>query len=393
MRVSVTGYSGALPTTSWIGGENMVGFIRETALYDTELPLATRKSVELAMCHPARATFRHNAITGTAFGLTGLKSVCSMRKIVNDYIGPCIVAKRGTDSSLLRVGFNSSGDLDTATLLAWAGSATVTVAAWLDQSGQGNGWYHDTAGPNIVTSGVLNTITGSLPTASFDATRYMRSGFVPMDGPFTTAVMMNRTGGGWGALISRPTNSAPLSLGLYASNPTRPDLQRNGSSDTGGSQTITWNAPHILAYRGSTGFTTGNYTVSPSVDGADGASLTLSYGTSTKTTKMATLGISAGLSDQYVGGLSEVIMTDTSLSIPDLNAIEVSMVEKYSVTGMRRATAGLMEGDDIVASSGGFFVEHTRVPAGDMQSGSDVRDVAGDAQTGSDVRIAKERIL
>lgn len=393
MRVSVTGYSGNLPTTSWIGGEDMIGYIRETALYGSELPLATRKNVELAMCHPARATFRHNAVTGTAFGLTGLKSVCSMRRIVYDYKGACIVAKRSTDSSLLRVGFNSSGDLDTATLLAWAGTSTVTVAAWMDQSGQGNGWYHDTAGPNIVTSGVLNTITGSIPTASFDSTRYMRSGFVPMDGPFTTALMMNRTGGSWGALISRPTNGPPLSLGLYASNPTRPDLQRNGSSDAGGSQTITWNAPHILVYRGTTGFTTGNYTVSPSVDGADGSSLTLSYGTNTKTTKIATLGISAGLGDQYVGGLSEVIMTDTSLPVADLNSIEVDMAVKYSVTGMRRAVAALVEGDDTVSSYAGFFVEHTRVPAGDMQSGSDVRDVAGDAQTGTDIRVIKERIL
>jgi hypothetical protein len=40
----------------------------------------------------------------------------------------------------------------------------------------------------------------------------------------------------------------------------------------------------------------------------------------------------------------------------------------------------------------GGLVLHTRVPAGDMQSGSDRRKTAGDMQSGSDVRKAPETI-
>lgn len=40
----------------------------------------------------------------------------------------------------------------------------------------------------------------------------------------------------------------------------------------------------------------------------------------------------------------------------------------------------------------GSVVLHTRVPAGDMQSGSDRRVPAGDMQSGSDVRKAQETL-
>lgn len=40
----------------------------------------------------------------------------------------------------------------------------------------------------------------------------------------------------------------------------------------------------------------------------------------------------------------------------------------------------------------GSIVLHTRVPAGDMQSGSDRRIPAGDQQSGSDVRKAQETL-
>lgn len=43
-------------------------------------------------------------------------------------------------------------------------------------------------------------------------------------------------------------------------------------------------------------------------------------------------------------------------------------------------------------STTGTVVLHTRVPAGDMQSGSDRRIPAGDMNSGSDVRKAQETI-
>lgn len=43
-------------------------------------------------------------------------------------------------------------------------------------------------------------------------------------------------------------------------------------------------------------------------------------------------------------------------------------------------------------STAGSVVLHTRVPAGDMNSGSDRRIPAGDMQSGSDVRKAPETL-
>lgn len=44
------------------------------------------------------------------------------------------------------------------------------------------------------------------------------------------------------------------------------------------------------------------------------------------------------------------------------------------------------------AAQSGSATLHTRVPAGDMQSGSDRRIPAGDMQSGSDVRKAPETL-
>lgn len=44
------------------------------------------------------------------------------------------------------------------------------------------------------------------------------------------------------------------------------------------------------------------------------------------------------------------------------------------------------------ATTAGSAVLHTRVPAGDMQSGSDRRKLAGDMQSGSDVRKSQETL-
>lgn len=43
-------------------------------------------------------------------------------------------------------------------------------------------------------------------------------------------------------------------------------------------------------------------------------------------------------------------------------------------------------------STAGSIVTHTRVPAGDMNSGSDRRIPAGDMNSGSDVRKAQETL-
>jgi hypothetical protein len=75
---------------------------------------------------------------------------------------------RSSDLATTSIGFNAFGDLDTATLLAFAGSGTVTVSRWYDQTG--NGKHMDqsgaTAQPTIVLTGSIHTFNGK-PSVGF----------------------------------------------------------------------------------------------------------------------------------------------------------------------------------------------------------------------------------
>jgi hypothetical protein len=77
---------------------------------------------------------------------------------------------RSSDLATTSIGFDAYGDLDTATLLAFAGSGTVTVSRWYDQTG--NGKHMDqsgnTAQPQIVLTGSLHRLNGK-PSIGFRA--------------------------------------------------------------------------------------------------------------------------------------------------------------------------------------------------------------------------------
>lgn len=91
-----------------------------------------------------------------------------LRLLRSAYLGPAIKVRRDSDNATKDIGF-SGGNLDTATLLAFAGSQTVTVDTWYDQSGGGNDATQSTnaSQPTIVNGGVLSTVN-SKPALDFD---------------------------------------------------------------------------------------------------------------------------------------------------------------------------------------------------------------------------------
>lgn len=86
----------------------------------------------------------------------------SVRKLSKTYHGFCMRVRRGADNALLDIGFNSSGELDNATLLTFVGSSNGFVMIWYDQSGNANNLIQSTAvyQPKIVNAGSLVTSNG-----------------------------------------------------------------------------------------------------------------------------------------------------------------------------------------------------------------------------------------
>lgn len=112
--------------------------------------------------HDSREDFTYGqsvAMAGCAF---------AFRKINPNYTGDCCIVRRSSDNAELTVGW-SGNEIDLASIEAWAGSDTVTVKTWYDQSGNGRN-VSQSAGasqPRLYNAGVLETMN-SQPCIYFD---------------------------------------------------------------------------------------------------------------------------------------------------------------------------------------------------------------------------------
>jgi hypothetical protein len=86
----------------------------------------------------------------------------SLRKLRTAYLGAAVNVRRSSDGATQDIGFTASGNLDTATLLAFVGTGNGFVTTWYDQSGNGRNAMKTTAGaqPRIVNNGVLEIANG-----------------------------------------------------------------------------------------------------------------------------------------------------------------------------------------------------------------------------------------
>ncbi|MES2853744.1 MAG: fibrinogen-like YCDxxxxGGGW domain-containing protein [Bacteroidota bacterium] len=84
----------------------------------------------------------------------------SLRKLSTSYVGSAIQVRRSTDNATQDIGFDSNGDLDTTTLLAFVGSNDAFVTIWYDQSGNGRNLIKtdNNVQPKIVFNGTFKYI-------------------------------------------------------------------------------------------------------------------------------------------------------------------------------------------------------------------------------------------
>lgn len=96
----------------------------------------------------------------------GASSAYSFRKLRSAYTGPCITAY--SNGNLLDIGFVSNY-IDVTTLMTFAGSNSVQILNWYDQSGNANTAFGSIqTAPFIVINGVLQT-KNSLVTGSYNS--------------------------------------------------------------------------------------------------------------------------------------------------------------------------------------------------------------------------------
>ena len=95
-----------------------------------------------------------NQFPGASLGL-------SLELLDKDYSGFCIKVRRSSDNAEKNIGFVNNV-LDASSLMTFAGSDTVTVTIWYDQSGSGNNATQTQGSrqPMIVDAGTLIRIEG-----------------------------------------------------------------------------------------------------------------------------------------------------------------------------------------------------------------------------------------
>jgi hypothetical protein len=140
----------------------------------------------------------------------------SLRKLRTEYIGSAIEVRR-TNNDVADIGFTSTGELDTAALLAFTGTGALDngfITTWYDQSGNGRNATQTTAAnqPQIVSSGSVITENGK-PALDFDGSNsWMNASSVNISAPTTYFTVTKRdvTSGGkrnlFDGIISRQEN-------------------------------------------------------------------------------------------------------------------------------------------------------------------------------------------
>lgn len=93
----------------------------------------------------------------------------SMRRLSSSYTGALIRIRRSSDNTEQDIGYDGSGDLDTAAITSFVGSNSAYVVKWYDQSGNAIDLVQTTSGsqPRIVNAGTIDT-DGGKPCIVFD---------------------------------------------------------------------------------------------------------------------------------------------------------------------------------------------------------------------------------
>jgi hypothetical protein len=150
------------------------------------------------------------------------KLALSTRKLRSAYAGSAIQVRRSSDNTTQDIGFDGSGNLDTAALATFVGANSAFISKWYDQSGAAADAVNATQAnqPRIVNAGTNDTLN-SKPAVRFTAnTQQLLS---PASSSYTSAILWNAV-----AFVASLTAVNPL-IGSGAASATGFELRINTS--------------------------------------------------------------------------------------------------------------------------------------------------------------------
>jgi hypothetical protein len=140
----------------------------------------------------------------------------SLRKCRKNYGGAAISLRRASDSAVTDIGFDGSGNLDTAAIGAFCAGSVGTIATWYDQSGHGSNMapFATTHEYRIYSGSATDTKGGNSKPAALmtDNSRGYAVGISTQSGTVYSGVLV-------GSFTNTVTSSAPryLSVGSGSS--------------------------------------------------------------------------------------------------------------------------------------------------------------------------------
>ena len=98
-------------------------------------------------------------------GVAGVAAAYSLRQLRSSYGGPLIAVRKSGVAGTKDIWPTLMGDLAVSELMSHCSGATCSIAAWYDQSTNGNNASQSTAGaqPDIVTGGVMQQLSNGKP--------------------------------------------------------------------------------------------------------------------------------------------------------------------------------------------------------------------------------------
>jgi hypothetical protein len=159
--ISVTADFGIATRNPFASNTSWNGFIQESIVFSSDKS-AVRTSIE----ENVGDYFTQN--TPLLDTYSGAAAAYSLRLLDSTYTGSAIRVRRSSDNAEQDIGFNVFGELDTVSLLAFAGTGDAFVKVWYDQASTNDATQTNTANqPKIVSSGAVIVENGK-PAVDFD---------------------------------------------------------------------------------------------------------------------------------------------------------------------------------------------------------------------------------
>ncbi len=273
------------------------------------------------------------ATAHTAAPMSRIVAAYSLRKLT-PWAYNAIQVRRSSDNAKLTFGFDSSGNLNTAAILAFVGSGNGYVSTWFDQISQQDNedWFYNakqsnsTYQPMIVNAGTLVTQDGR-PTLQFNTSGLLLG----------TSITSLRDYSAFGAFKNASSGANLMLMAAYGVNRqvlrnyTNKVWNYDGISDQAAAPTgiVTHTATSIMDMVRSGSTNTGYY------NGGTGV-VTTTHGGAGPSAGLMTMDEIGGLGAVYYSGnISELLLYTTALSDADRVRVETNLLSYYDTTGAK----------------------------------------------------------